>query len=163
METYLYGYNKYPFNLIGPMTVLWQAEPQPGVAQPPAISRGNGSKGKGKERAAAEQLTDPQHRTRIVWVRVHPCITEEAHEALRLAASFALDGAKQAGRKAEVEIADLTEHFNIFEIVGPKASQVIKGALKPVDDKREDFKKVRSQRMFLKSVRSHHHCSSGPP
>lgn len=39
-------------------------------------------------------------------------------------------------------MADLREQFNVFEIMGPKASQVLKGALKPADDKREDFKKV---------------------
>ena len=71
-------------------------------------------------------------------------MVEDAHEALRLSTSFALDSTKEAGRVAEVEIADLREHFNIFEIVGPKSSQVIKGALKPVDDKRADFKKVHS-------------------
>ncbi len=39
-------------------------------------------------------------------------------------------------------MADLREHLNVYEIMGPKASQIIKGALKPVDDKREDFRKV---------------------
>ena len=144
-ETYLYGYNKYPYNLIGPATVLWHADPSlVASAQPSAISRGKQGKGKGKQKAAAEEQNDPKHRTRVVWVRVHPTVTELAHEAIRLSASFALGAAKQAGRKAEVEIADLREQFNIFDIVGPKSSQVIKGALKPVDDKREDFKKVAS-------------------
>lgn len=73
---------------------------------------------------------------------MHPAVLAEAHQSLRLAASFALDAAKQAGRTAEVEMADLREHFNVFEIMGPKASQVIKGALKPTDDQRADFKKV---------------------
>lgn len=39
-------------------------------------------------------------------------------------------------------MADLREHFNVFEIMGPKSSQVIKGALRPVDDQRGEFRKV---------------------
>ncbi|RPD62234.1 POP1-domain-containing protein [Lentinus tigrinus ALCF2SS1-7] len=149
-ETYIYGYNKYPYNLIGPATVLWHAI---STDAPPVIQRGSGKgkgKGKGKEKETAP-ATDTQQRIRTVWIRVHPSITEEAHDALRLSASFALDGAKQVGRVAAIEMADLREHFNVFEIMGPKSSQVIKGALRPVDDKREDFKKFWNS---LKSLQS---------
>ena len=163
-ETHVYGFNKYPYGLIGPATIIWHADTlEPNMSQAPAITRGAKARGKGKGKEKAASADNPQQRTRIVWIRVHPSITQNVHEALRVSTSFALEAVKQAGRIAAVEIADLREHFNVFEIMGPKASQVIKGALKPVDDKREDFKKVRSQRILLKSVRQHHHCSSGPP
>jgi ribonuclease P/MRP protein subunit POP1 len=46
---------------------------------------------------------------------------------------------------AKVEIADLRGSVNTFEIMGTKASQVIKGALSSVgDDDRQEFKKVLS-------------------
>ena len=143
METFLYAYNKYPFNLIGPATLLWCATPQSTTTEhAPAITRGKGGKGKGKGKAAPEPLANPQQTTRVVWIRVHPCIAAKSYEALRLSASFALDAVKQTGRTAEVELADLREHFNIFELVGPKATQVIKGALRPVNDNRAEFNKV---------------------
>ncbi|KAI0688915.1 POP1-domain-containing protein [Earliella scabrosa] len=137
MDTYIYDYNKYPYKLIGPAMILWHAyasdsDPMPNPAKT--------SKGKGKDKATVSS-DESKQRTRVVWVRVHPSVTEQAHEALRVSASFALDSAKQTGRVAEVEIADLREHLNVFEIMGPKSSQVIKGALRPVDDNRADFKK----------------------
>ena len=138
MDTYIYDYNKYPYKLIGPAMILWHAyasdsDPMPNPAKT--------SKGKGKEKATVSS-DESKQRTRVVWLRVHPSVTEQAHEALRVSASFALDSAKQTGRVAEVEIADLREHLNVFEIMGPKSSQVIKGALRPVDDDRANFKKV---------------------
>ncbi|KAL7280061.1 hypothetical protein ACG7TL_006476 [Trametes sanguinea] len=138
LETYLYHYNSYPHKLIAPVTVQWQAEAAKTKATENSSVGESTGKGKGKEKAAP---SDPQHTVRVVWLRVHPAVLAEAHQSLRLAASFALDAAKQAGRTAEVEMADLREHFNVFEIMGPKASQVIKGALKPTDDQRADFKK----------------------
>ncbi|TBU44510.1 POP1-domain-containing protein [Dichomitus squalens] len=141
-ETYIYEFNKYPYGLIGPATIMWHADaPGPNGPQAPAIIRGTNAKGKGDGKEKEVPWVDPERRIRIVWIRVHPSITEEVHEALRVSTAFALDAAKQTGRTAEVEIADLREHFNVFEIMGPKASQVIKGALKPVDDKRDEFKR----------------------
>ena len=143
-ETYVYGFNKYPYNLIGPAAIIWHADiPEPNMPQAPAVTRGTKARGKGKGKEKATSADNPQQRTRIVWIRVHPSITDKVHEALRVSTSFALEAVKQAGRITEVEIADLREHFNVFEIMGPKSSQVIKGALKPVlEDKREEFKKV---------------------
>ncbi|KAI0631997.1 POP1-domain-containing protein [Trametes polyzona] len=136
LETYVYAYGAYPHGLIAPATILWQADSA--NPDPNPVDKG---KGKGKEKAESSSNTDPGQQTRTVWVRVHPAATAEVHHALRRAASSALDSAKQAGRKVEVDMADLREQFNVFEIMGPQASQVLKGALKPVDDNREDFKK----------------------
>lgn len=134
IDTFIYGYNKYPYNLLGPATVLWHA-----TSQEPAKPEARSAKGKEKATTDSDDITQ---RIRLVWVRVHPSITGAVYQALRISASFALDAAKQEDRVAEVEIADMREHFNVFEIVGPKSSQVIKGALKPIADQRQDFKKV---------------------
>ncbi|EIW59552.1 POP1-domain-containing protein [Trametes versicolor FP-101664 SS1] len=143
IETHIYGYNTYPDQLLTPATILWHAEAVTSSASKAQTSGDDGStsKGKGKEKATATTSSDPEHKIRTVWIRVHPAATAEAHRALRHAASFAIDTVKQTGRTVEVEIADLREQFNVFEIMGPKASQVLKGALKPVDDNREDSKK----------------------
>lgn len=86
--------------------------------------------------------------TRSLWVKIHPSVFEEVYAELRTAASFALEAAKKASpppadKPYEVELADLREHLNVFEIMGPKSSQVIRGALRPVaDDIRPEFKKT---------------------
>ena len=67
---------------------------------------------------------------------------------LQNAASLALVSLKKAFptedvEKFEVEIADLRESINVFEIMGPKSSQVIRGALRPLlGDERAEFKQV---------------------
>ncbi|KAI0821998.1 POP1-domain-containing protein [Trametes gibbosa] len=133
LETCIYGYNTYPDQLVGPASIVWHVDAAPSTSVE--------SKGKGKTKARLVIPVSSSTRIRTVWIRVHPSTTVEAHQALRHAASSALDTAKEAGRCAEVQMADLREQFNVFEIMGPKASQVIKGALKPVDDQREDFDK----------------------
>ncbi|KAH9924259.1 POP1-domain-containing protein [Epithele typhae] len=150
IETSVYAYDKYPYDFIAPVTLLWRAEPSSSKSeQAPSITRGQG-KGKGKKKGKEKEILNDdtplpgfEQRMRTIWIRVHPAVTEEVHKALRTSASFALEAAKQKQGEhiAEVEIADLREHFNMFDLVGPKASQVIKGALKPVEgDQRADFK-----------------------
>ncbi|KAI0670934.1 POP1-domain-containing protein [Trametes maxima] len=127
LETYIYAYGSYPHNLIAPATILWR------------VSSADAGKGKGKETSTSAITSSG--KTRLVWIRVHPSVIVEAHQTLRLASSSVLDAAKDAGRIEQVEMADLREEFNVFEIMGPKASQVLQGALKPVDDKRTEFKR----------------------
>ncbi|KAM5533607.1 hypothetical protein V8D89_012720 [Ganoderma adspersum] len=138
VDTHIYEYSRYPYDLVGPATIIWHADAP--EQRPPVITRGKNAKGKGRGKDT-EVVANQQERQRVVWIGVHPSITEDVHEVLRISLAFALDAVKQTGRVAEAEIADLREHFNVFEIMGPKASQVIKGALKPMDDKRGDFKK----------------------
>jgi ribonuclease P/MRP protein subunit POP1 len=74
-------------------------------------------------------------------------VFDDIFAALRGSASLVLQAEKQRHKDvhAEVEIADLRGSVNTFEIMGPKASQVIKGALSSVgDDDRQEFKKVLS-------------------
>ena len=142
-DTHIYNYGTYPFDLIGPATIIWRPS-----SVPPQVNQQD----KGRGKATKEQTTEPHH---LVWIRAHPSIYSEVHLALRTSASFALDRVKVScdtphKELCEVEIVDLRDHFNIFEIMGPKSSQVIKGALKPVPEgKRKEFKEVGTVITFL--------------
>ena len=85
---------------------------------------------------------------RTIWLRFHPSVQLEVFDALKQAASRTLVKYKNDSDDPQdhtLEIADLTTHVNVFEIMGPKSSQVIKGALSPVtSENRKDFLKVRS-------------------
>jgi len=50
---------------------------------------------------------------------------------------------REEEKDIDVEIADLRGQINVFEIMGPKSSQVLRGALNPVlQDQRKDFTQV---------------------
>ncbi|KAH9936178.1 NUC188 domain-containing protein [Fomitopsis serialis] len=142
-ETHLYKHRSYPFDLVSPMTVLWQPATQSNSKPEGVQSEEDGTKskkrrrkGKGKDKVH-DGASGSAQPGRKVWIRVHPSAVHVAHQTLRLAASYALDAARTAEPNrevAEVEIADLRERVNVFEIMGPKSSQVIKGALKPTKD-----------------------------
>lgn len=99
-------------------------------------------KGKGKE----QQSTETTIRT--AWLRVHPTILADALKTLKLAASVALDELRQssqhAGKEYTVEVANLRDAVNVFEIMGPKSSQVLRGALTPVESQGKEFNEVGS-------------------
>ena len=179
-ESYIYKAGSYPFDLIAPITILWnpvehvdlQMQPGPistestqgtdGNQAASVANRKQRKKGRGKAPGTGTlpsevvQPAQPSFTThssssdklRTIWIRSHPAVFEEVFSALQNAASFALAFLKKAFptedvQKFEVEIADLRETINVFEIMGPKSNQVLKGALAPVgEDKREDFKKV---------------------
>ncbi|KAK2465239.1 hypothetical protein APHAL10511_002593 [Amanita phalloides] len=128
VETYLYKPTSYPFELIAPVTILWQ----PKAPKNETESQGN------------EPQQEDKDVVRTTWLMFHPVVYDDAFAALQHAASLALDSAKRqtttASAEYEIEIADLRGHLNIFEIMGPKSSQVLKGALKPIsEDDRESF------------------------
>lgn len=108
--------NSYPYDLIGPVTILWRP-----VAQ--------------------QDSDDLVHSPRTVWVVCHPSIFGSAFRSLTISSSFAVEGSKSDDkRRQKVEIVDLRGKFNVFELMGPKSSQVIKGAFTPVPDgELEDF------------------------
>ncbi|KZT11889.1 POP1-domain-containing protein [Laetiporus sulphureus 93-53] len=145
-ETHLYKHGAYPYDLIAPITVMWHPTWGAQPATPPARDEANTSetpaseegkrkrkpKGKGKQR---EEVANPPAPStpRTVWIRVHPAVFDDVYHEVRTATSFALEAAKRASPNqeiADVEIANLREHVNVFEIMGPKSSQIIKGALK---------------------------------
>jgi ribonuclease P/MRP protein subunit POP1 len=104
--------------------------------------RGQKSKGKAKDN------TQPDSESiRTVWLRSHPSVFNEVFSSLQAGASLVLDMAKRSmgeeERDIDVEIADLRGQVNVFEIMGPKSSQVLAGALNPVPgDQRKEFTQV---------------------
>ena len=142
-DTHIHNHGTYPYDLIGPVTIIWQA-----LSTTETISKQQPTSSKEKSAGKAKQ-TVSLGPVRVAWIRAHPTIFDEVLLALRLSASFALERVEADfdapdSEKCNVDIADLRDCLNIFEIIGPKSSQVIKGALKPVkNDKRNDFKEVR--------------------
>jgi len=140
--------------------VIWKpvqpiADPQSdeGLSAPAKLTKSSQQKkpqNKGKNKAEPSELDG-----RTVWIRSHPAAFSEVFSALQISASVILDAIKQSSSttqspQTEVEIADLREQVNVFEIMGPKSSQILKGALAPVgEDKREEFKKVCELRTFI--------------
>lgn len=57
---------------------------------------------------------------------MHRAIVESANTVLQRASS----DAPRSAQESEIEIADLRKEINAFEIIGPKANQVLAGALK---------------------------------
>ena len=152
-ETHVYKYASFPLALLGPMTIIWQplsSEANSSRTQEPPVQPGKGKgKGKGKNKEKQTEDNPPPESSnglRVIWIRCHPAIFEEVFETLQTSASHVLEQSKKKDPQlhAEIQIADLRGCINAFEIMGPKSSQVIKGALSPVgNDDRKDVKQVR--------------------
>lgn len=69
---------------------------------------------------------------RVVWLHVHPSVFLEVHRAIQTSASDVI--ADSSHRVSQIEITDLRGSLNAYEIVGPRASQVLTGALKATKD-----------------------------
>ncbi|KAH0586339.1 hypothetical protein H2248_007583 [Termitomyces sp. 'cryptogamus'] len=161
LETYIYKSGSYPFGLISPITVIWKPlplnspsvideenkqVPDPVFADQSSSKRKRESKGKEKEK---ENSTLPDSETpRVVWIISHPSAYQDVLSSIRTSASLTLEAFRREdeNKEVEIEIGDLRGQVNIFEIMGPKSNQVLKGALSPISqDKREDFKKFWSR------------------
>ncbi|KAF9454729.1 POP1-domain-containing protein [Macrolepiota fuliginosa MF-IS2] len=142
LNTHLYECGSYPFGPIGPVTIIWRpVNTYPGGQE---WTNPNSSR-KGKETATGPASTTPgtdPNRPRSLWLRIHPLIFDSVARELQKATSQVLDRPRPSTDEVEVEIADLRGQVNAFEIMGPKSSQVLKGALSPVSkDDRQEFKK----------------------
>ncbi|KXN88226.1 Ribonucleases P/MRP protein subunit POP1 [Leucoagaricus sp. SymC.cos] len=117
LNTHLYGCGAYPFGLLGPATVMWR----------PIIT----------------QTKTDTNRPRTLWLRIHPLIFNDVTRELQKATSDILARPRSSTEEIEVEITDLRGQVNAFEIMGPKSSQVLKGALTAASsgDERADFTK----------------------
>jgi len=117
-EALLYMPNSYPYDLIGPVTILWRPTVPP-------------------------DSDDPAH-SRTVWVVCHPSIFEGAFRSLTVSSSFAVETSEfHEKRRHKVEVVDLRGKFNIFELMGPKSSQVLKGTLiSALDGESAEFNRV---------------------
>ncbi|KAH7915836.1 ribonucleases P/MRP protein subunit POP1-domain-containing protein [Hygrophoropsis aurantiaca] len=162
LDMHIYKPGSYPFDLVGPVSILWKPlqvksgksdEPDPEPSEQPKTR-----KRKGKAKATEEpDPSRPVFHRRMLWVRSHPAIHEEVSEALKSSASQVLQAAKQRDpeTRREVQIADMRDKVNVFEIMGPKSSQVIKGALTPAgDENRQEFKKFWSSLTDLQTAGS---------
>ena len=111
--------NSYPYDLIGPVTIIWR----------PTTSLAS---------------SDPARSPRTVWFICHPSLFESAFRSLVVSSSLAVEASKSDNRrKHKIEVFDLRGKFNIFELMGPKSSQIIKGTLNPVfGDEHVEFKQV---------------------
>lgn len=158
LETYIYKSGSYPFGLISPITVIWkplllhpQEEGNGDVdltsASQPQLKRKSKSQGKGKEKEQENSTLPDTETLRVVWIISHPSTYQDVLSSIQTSASLTLEAYQHenANKEVEVEISDLRGQVNIFEIMGPKSNQVLRGALSPVSqDKREDFKQVPS-------------------
>ncbi|KAL5501441.1 POP1 [Sanghuangporus vaninii] len=128
--THIYKSWSYPFDLVGPVEILWKTI----TSSSPQV-QSESSKRRDNQRQKAS--------IRTIWVRCHPVIYDAAVSAITYCVQAYLQEAQSASKKEiNVEVADLRDQFNTFELVGPKSSQVIHGALSPVkSEEREEFKK----------------------
>lgn len=107
-KTEIYKDGSYPLDFISPCHILWQ---------PLLHEKKKGPKGYDKV-------------PYVTWIRVHPAAYEMASQALTNALTTILKQEKEAGNPSvEVEIADLRGQTNSFDLIGPKSSQVLRGAL----------------------------------
>ncbi|KAF8895447.1 NUC188 domain-containing protein [Infundibulicybe gibba] len=131
LETHIYQPRVYPFGLVSPVTIIWQPAPT---------------------------TTRSATKTRAVWLRVHPAAHDQVFSILQSSALLVLESVKQTPEQditPNIDIIDLRGQVNSFEIMGPKASQVIRGALHPiVGDKREEFTKFWSSLGDLQTTAS---------
>ncbi|TFK40578.1 NUC188 domain-containing protein [Crucibulum laeve] len=155
LETQLYQFSSYPFDLIGPATVIWRPLVAPLVDEvDPVLPSQKAPKStgafqqkrttKGKEKESSSP-NDPK-RARTVWLRFHPVMYDDVLDTLKVATSETLNKFRPASDKdrdaTKVDVADLRGQVNVFEIMGPKGNQILKGALNPVSSEtREDFRK----------------------
>ncbi|KAF8809561.1 POP1-domain-containing protein [Phlegmacium glaucopus] len=144
LETHLYKPDSYPFDLIGPITIIWQPKStSSNVKSSTSRSRKNNEKEPQAVLPTSGQAGSMTART--IWLRFHPSVQLEVFDTLKQTASRTLEKYKtnsNGPQEVTLEIADLKRHVNVFEIMGPKSSQVIKGALSPVaPEKREEFLK----------------------
>jgi ribonuclease P/MRP protein subunit POP1 len=86
--------------------------------------------------------------TRTIWIRCHPSIFSPVLSTLKKAVSLTLDTMKKSPVHTQnaysVEVIDLRDSTNVFELTGPKSSQVIHGALTPViANQKDELEKVK--------------------
>lgn len=108
-HTHIYQPGQFPLGLICPVTVLW--------------------------RPVSEQ-DSASNNMRTLWIQCHPAPFSTVYAALHTSISDALEqlqaGSPTSAPVEGVEMADLRGRVNVFDIVGPRSSQVLHGALHPV-------------------------------
>jgi hypothetical protein len=108
----------------------------------------------------------PDGETRAIWIRCHPAIFSTVLSTLKNAVSSSLDTLKRSPEYSRnsysVEVIDLRSSINVFEITGPKSSQVVHGALTPtIANHTGEFKKVKHIELSPRSDHLSIYSSSG--
>ncbi|KAJ4482259.1 POP1-domain-containing protein [Lentinula aciculospora] len=153
-KTHIYEPNCYPLGLICPITVMWKSKPS--FPSQPLDETSKSKKGKGKDK---QPIPSPEasNNTRILWIYFHPSVFDVVFSILRTSTSQILEAAGREGTIVDVELADIRGELGIFEIMGPKSNQVLRGALSPVmAEASADFKK------FWASLGNIQSCGSVP-
>ncbi|KAJ4501438.1 NUC188 domain-containing protein [Lentinula lateritia] len=153
-KTHIYAPNRYPLGLICPITVMWKSRPS--IMSKPLEEASKSKKGKGKDKQK-EVPPEASDNMRILWIYFHPSVYDEVFSALRTATSQTLEAAGSQGVIVDVELIDIRGEVGIFEIMGPKSNQVLRGSLSPVmAQASDDFKK------FWASLGNIQSCGSVP-
>jgi ribonuclease P/MRP protein subunit POP1 len=173
-ETAIYEAESYPFGYIGPTFIIWKAmstgshtSQSRGVSPTVTKSKGNRKREQAKrkdseiyelicqvftmlmeEGVSASQPESPDRTTRTIWIRCHPSIFSSILSTLKKAVSLTLDTMKKSPVHIQnayyVEVVDLRDSTNVFELTGPKSSQVIHGALTPmIANQKDELEKVK--------------------
>ncbi|KAG5220738.1 Ribonucleases P/MRP protein [Salix suchowensis] len=135
---------QYPLGLACPITIIWKPLALPNQTVTPEDNAQDKSAENIEETRRANHPSPEPDSKRTVWLMVHPCVFDTAFGIIQLCASLTLARLKETGNTStEIEIADLRTQLNIFEIMGPKSNQVIKGALSPAAaGQKDDFTSV---------------------
>ena len=143
-NTHLYACEAYPFGFLGPATIMWRpVNIQTGNQALCRISVPQKDKSTALEAQKTVSSEADNNQSRALWLRFHPLIFDDVTRELRKATSEVLARPSSSTDETEVEIVDLRGQVNAFEIMGPKSSQVLRGALTAVNgDDRADFKMV---------------------
>ncbi|KAI9456168.1 POP1-domain-containing protein [Russula earlei] len=133
LETAVYEAQSYPFGYIGPISIIWRPmDTVSQASQATDVSPTSKPVGHRKRRPAKKG-----NRIQTVWIRCHPAIFSTVLLILKGAVSLTLDTFNNSPRHSQkshsVEVIDLRESINVFEITGPKSSQVVHGALTPTN------------------------------
>ncbi|KAH7340957.1 ribonucleases P/MRP protein subunit POP1-domain-containing protein [Rhizoctonia solani] len=103
-----------------------------------------------KPESPIDTATSITSTDRALWIRIHPSNLKDTLSSLKLAS-------EQVPEVDRPEITDLSGDINAFELVGPRTSQVIHGALKLSDPRLE----VKQFWKSLPNARSPGNFSSG--
>ncbi|KAJ3814661.1 POP1-domain-containing protein [Lentinula aff. lateritia] len=153
-KTHIYAPNRYPLGLICPITVMWKSRPS--IMSKPLEEASKSKKGKGKDKQK-EIPPEASDNVRVLWISFHPSMYDEVFFALRTSTSQTLEAAGSQGVTVDVELIDIRGEVGIFEIMGPKSNQVLRGSLSPVmAQASDDFKK------FWASLGNIQSCGSVP-
>ncbi|EIW81399.1 POP1-domain-containing protein [Coniophora puteana RWD-64-598 SS2] len=150
VDTHMYKHAAYPLDLIGPVTIIWKplSTSPASSADLEESSKKQKQKQKGKQKQASNTVSSASTSSspRIVWMWCHPAVYQDVFDALHKAGEHVVQAANARGivegAHWQVQISNISDSVNVFEIMGPKSSQVIKGALALAgDEDRDEFKK----------------------